>query len=299
MDWLNYHHLFYFWTVAREKTLAAASTQLRLAPSTISEQIRALEVALGEKLFVRSGRGLVLTEMGQVVLRYAEDIFALGNELQDAIKGRPLGRPLKLLVGIADVVPKLVARRLLEPALKLAEPVHLICRENKPERLLAELVMHELDVVITDAPVSPAVRVKVFNHLLGESGIVFLGTKKLVSNYRQGFPKSLDRVPMILPTENTTLRRSLEQWFTTIGIRPKVVGEFEDSALLKVFGQSGLGVFPISSVVATEVQREFNLQMIGKLNAVRERFYAISIERKLKHPAVVAISEEARQKLFG
>jgi LysR family transcriptional regulator, transcriptional activator of nhaA len=299
MEWLNYHHLLYFWLVAREGGLAGASVKVRLAQSTLSGQIRALEISLGEKLFARSGRRLVLTEMGRVVFRYAEEIFTVGRELQDAVKGRPVGRPLSLNVGVADVVPKLVARRLLEPALKLAEPIHLVCREDRPDRLLAELAVHDLDVVLSDAPVNPSIRVRAFNHLLGECGIVFCGNQKLAAAYRRKFPRSLDGAPVILPTENTTLRRSLDTWFTAQGIRPNVVGEFEDSALLKVFGEAGMGLFPVSSVIAAEVQRQSRVRLVGRVDEVRERFYAISVERRLKHPAVVAISQEARQKLFG
>jgi len=299
MEWLNYHHLLYFWLVAREGSLARASTELRLAQSTVSGQIRSLEHALGEKLFARSGRRLVLTEIGRVVYRYADEIFSLGRELQDVIKGRPVGRPLRLVVGIADVVPKLVARRLLEPALMLSVPVHLVCHEDKPDRLLAELAVHGLDVVLADAPVGPSVRIRAFNHLLGESDVVFFATAKLAAAYKRGFPKSLDGAPVILPTENTTLRRALDQWFATRSIHPRVVGEFEDNALLMVFGQAGMGLFPAASVIADEVQRQYRVRPIGKLDGLRERFYAISVERKLKHPAVIAISEEARQKLFG
>lgn len=299
MEWLNYHHLLYFWLVAREGSLASACRELRLAQSTVSGQIRSLEHVLGEKLFARSGRRLVLTEIGRIVYRYADEIFSLGRELQDVIKGRPVGRPLRLVVGIADVVPKLVAQRLLEPALKLPEPVHLVCHEDKPDRLLAQLAVHSLDVVIADAPVAPSVRIRAFNHLLGECDVVFFATAKLAASYQRGFPKSLDGAPVILPTENTTLRRSLDQWFATRGIRPRVVGEFEDNALLKVFGQAGMGLFPASSVIADEIRRQYRVRPIGKLDGVRERFYAISVDRKLKHAAVIAISREARQKLFG
>ena len=268
MEWLNYHHLLYFWTMARQGSLARASAELRLAQSTISGQIRALEDSLGEKLFARRGRRLVLTEMGRVVFRYAEEIFSLGRELRDAVKGRPVGRPLSLMVGVADVVPKLVARRLLEPALKLPEPVRLICREDKPERLFAELAVHNLDIVLADAPIDPSIRIRAFSHLLGECGIVFFGTAKLAAAHRRNFPESLDGAPVILPTENTTLRRSLDQWFAARGIRPRVVGEFEDSALLKVFGQVGMGLFPASSVIADEVQRQYQVRPVGRLDAV-------------------------------
>lgn len=299
MEWLNYHHLLYFWLVAREGSLARASAELRLAQSTVSGQIRALEVALGEKLFTRSGRRLVLTEIGRVAFRYAEEIFTLGRELQDTLKGRPVGRPLNLVVGVADVVPKLVAQRLLEPALELAEPVRLICREDKPDRLLAELAVHGLDVVLADSPVGPSSRIKAFNHLLGECGIVFFATRELAAVHRRGFPQSLDGAPVLLPTENTALRRSLDQWFTTRGIRPRVVAEFEDSALLNVFGQRGNGLFPAHAAIADEVRRQHQVFPVGRVEEVRDQFYAISVERRLNHPAVLAISEEARRKLFG
>lgn len=298
VEWLNYHHLLYFWLVAREGGLAPASAKLRLAQSTVSGQIRALEHALGEKLFARNGRRLVLTEVGRIVFRYADEIFSLGRELQDAVKGRPAVRPLSLVVGVADVVPKLVAQRLLEPVLRLSEPVRLVCHEDKPERLLSELAIHNLDIVLADAPAAPSIRVRVFNHLLGECGIVFFATADLATRHRRRFPRSLDGAPLLLPTENTTLRRSLDQWFATQGIRPRVVGEFEDSALLKTFGQIGTGIFAAPSVIATEVQRQYGVRPVGKIDEVREHFYAISVERRLKHPAVLAISDEARQKLF-
>jgi len=299
MEWLNYHHLLYFWLVAREGGLAPASVRLRLAQSTVSGQIRAFEEAIGEKVFERSGRRLALTEIGRVAYRYADEIFSLGQELQEALKGHTVGGPSRLVVGIADVVPKLVSRKLLEPALHLAEPVRLVCREDKPERLLAELAVHDLDVLISDAPVPPSARIRAFSHLLGECGLVFLGTSKLAASLCGAFPKSLDGAPVLLPTDNTVLRRALDQWFTKIGGRPNVVAEFEDSALLKVFGQTGQGIFPVPSVISKEVQRQYGVRLVGRTNDVRERFYAISVERRLKHPAVIAISEAAKLKVFG
>jgi LysR family transcriptional regulator, transcriptional activator of nhaA len=299
MEWMNYHHLLYFWLVAKEGSLARASAALRLAPSTVSGQIRALEQALGEKLFARSGRRLVPTEIGRVVFRYAQEIFALGNELQDVLKGRSTGRPLRLLVGVADVVPKRVARRLLAPALELAEPVKIVCREDKPDRLLAELAVHDLDIVIADAPAGPSTRIRAFSHLLAECGVVFCAAPKLAAAHRRGFPASLDGAPLLLPAEGSTLRRSLDQWFGLHSIQPRVVGEFDDSALLKVFGQAGTGIFPVPALIADEVQRQYQVRRVGRVDRVRERFYAISVDRKLKHPAVIAISEAARRKLLG
>jgi LysR family transcriptional activator of nhaA len=272
---------------------------LRLAQSTISAQVKALEESLGEQLFTRSGRRLELTEVGRIVFRYADEIFSLGRELQDTLQGRPAGRPLKLEVGIADVVPKLVVMRLLEPALSLPEQVQLVCREDKPDCLIAALASHNLDVVLSDAPVDPSVPIRAFSHLLGECGTCFFAIQKIAASCRRGFPKSLDDAPMLLPTENTMLRRSLEQWFSSKGIRPRIVGEFEDSALLRVFGQIGAGVFPATAVLVEDIKKQHRVQLLGQVNEVRQRFYAISVERRIKHPAVLAISEQARQKIFG
>ena len=298
MEWLNYHHLLYFWLVAKKGGVTQASAELRLAQPTISAQIRALEHALGEKLFNRVGKRLVLTDVGQVVFRYAEEIFSIGRELQQTLKGRPGHRPLRLVVGIADVVPKMVALKLLEPALHLTETVQLICREDKSDRLLAELSRYALDVVLTDAPAGPSVKVRAYNHLLGESPIVFCGTKRLASLYRRKFPHSLNEAPMLLPAENTMLRGSLNQWFEANNLRPKVVGEFEDSALLMVFGQKGIGLFPVPVVIEKEVNRQYGVCRVGTAGGVIERFYAVSLERKLRHPAMIAVNEAARQKLF-
>ena len=299
MDWLNYHHLLYFWLVVREGGVARAAARLRLSPPTVSGQVRALESALGEKLFERRGRHLVPTDMGRLVYRYADEIFSLGGELVDTVKGRPTGRPVRLVVGVADAVSKLIAYRLLQPALQLPEPVRIVCREDRPERLLAELSVHGLDLVLSDAPVGPAVNVRAFNHLLGECGVGFFAAPKLAQRLSGRFPESLHGVPMLLPTETTALRRALDQWFEAQGIRPQVVSEFEDSALLKVFGQQGLGVFPAPSAIEAEVRRQYGVRLVGTTTAVRERFYAISVERRLKNPAVVAICDAARATLFG
>jgi LysR family transcriptional activator of nhaA len=299
MEWLNYHHLLYFWTVARTGGVSAASAELRLAQPTISGQLRALEDALGEKLFHRVGRRLELTDVGRMVYRYADEIFTLGRELMDAVRGRPTGRPLRLAVGVADQLAKLITYRLIEPALKLSEPVHVVCREDKPERLLADLALHDLDLVLSDAPIHPSVKVRAFSHLLGECGVTIFGTKDLAAKYRRSFPKSLEGAPCLLPTENTSLRRSLDQWFEQQSLRPTVVSEFEDSALLSSFGERGLGLFPGPTAIEAEIRRQYGVVVVGRLEQVRERFYAISVERRLKHPAVVAISEAARERLFG
>ena len=297
MEWLNYHHLLYFWTVAREGGLAPASKVLRLAPPTLSGQIRALEASLGEQLFTREGRRLVLTDVGQIVVRYADEIFNLGNELQRAVEGRASGRVAPLNVGIVDVVPKLVVRRLLDPALHLPDPVRLVCHEDTHERLLARLAAHEIDVVVSDAPVPSGATVKAYNHLLGECGVTFFGHERH-AKLRRGFPGSLDDAPILLPIEGTLLRRALDHWLSSLGIHPRVVAEFEDSALLKVFGHDGVGVFAGPTAVEREIEGQYGVQILGRVEDVRERFYAISAERRLKHPAVVAISEVARHELF-
>jgi len=299
MEWLNYHHLLYFWTVAKEGSIARACDKLLLAQPTISGQIRLLEKALGEKLFTKAGRRLVLTETGQIVYRYADEMFTLGREMVDTIHGRPTGRPLELVVGIADVLPKLVSFRLLHPALRGPLSIRLVCREDKPDRLIAELAVHQLDLVLSDAPMNPGLQVRAYNHLLGECGVTIMGTTTMARKFRRNFPRSLEAAPWLLPTSNTTLRRSLDQWFDLHDIRPNVQSEFEDSALLKVFGQEGLGVFAVPSIVETEVSRQYSVRPIGRLEEVKERFYAISAERKLKHPAILAICNAARETLAG
>ena len=298
MEWLNYHHLLYYWMVVRTGSVAAASTELKLASPTISVQIRRLEEQLGEKLLRRVGRHVVPTEMGQVVYRYADEIFALGRELLDTARGRPTGRPSHIVIGVHDVVPKSIARWLIEPALGLSDPVRITCREGTAEELLADLSVQRVDVVLADAPISPTVKVRAYNHLLGETGISFFGSKSLTQAHRRGFPKSLDGAPLLLPLEHLTLRRALNLWFARYDIKPQVVAEFEDSALLQAFGADGIGVFIAPTIVEREVMAQYGVQLIGRTEEVKERFYAISTERRLKHPAVVAISDAARQDLF-
>lgn len=299
MERLNYHHLLYFWMVAREGTVARAAIQLRLAQPTLSGQIRALEGALGEKLFERSGRGLRLTEMGRIVSGYADEIFALGRELRESVKGQPTGRPLRLAVGVADALPKLVAYRLIEPALALAQPVRLEVQVRSTERLLASLALHDLDVVLTDRVAPPGVSVRAFNHLLGDCGVTLFAAPRQAARYRRGFPKALDGAPFLLPGETSTLRRGLEQWFEKQRIHPRVIGEFDDSTLIEVFGQAGKGIFATPSIVEASVRRQYGVAIVGRLDRVRERFYAVSAERRLQHPAVIAITESARRELFG
>ncbi|HSI05487.1 MAG TPA: transcriptional activator NhaR, partial [Myxococcota bacterium] len=297
--WLNYHHLLYFWVVAREGGLVAAGKVLRLSHPTLSAQIHALEDHLGEKLFTKVGRKLALTDVGRIAFRYADEIFTLGREMVDSVKGRSTGQPLRLDVGVVDVVPKLVVRRLLQPALSLSQAVRLVCHEDSYEKLLADLSQHTLDIVIADAPVPSGSSVRAFNHLLGETSVTFFGAKGLARKYKRGFPESLDGAPMLLPLESSLLRRSLNQWFDRNGVRPHVVAEFEDSALLKVFGADGVGLFPAPATVAKEVCMQYGVQIIGQAPEVKERFYAVSVERRLKHPAVVALTDIARHETFA
>jgi len=285
--------------VAREGSIARATRVLQLAQPTISAQIRQLEERLGEKLFERRGRGLALTETGRLVHRYADEIFALGSELLEVMKGRTSDRPRRLSVGVADAVPKLIAHRLLEPALALGAGFQIACHEDHAERLLARLALHELDLVISDAPIGPQVAVRGFSHLLGECGVTIFASAKRAAAYRRGFPGSLDGAPVLLPTPGAALRRALDLWFDSEGVRPRVVGEFEDSALMKVFGQRGAGLFPGPSVIEREICRQYAARVVGRLTAVRERFYAISAQRKISHPAVQAITERARKELFA
>jgi LysR family transcriptional regulator, transcriptional activator of nhaA len=299
MQWINYHHLLYFWMVAKEGSIADAAKRLRLSQPTISTQIRTLEEVLEVELFDRSGRRLVLTEAGRVAFRYAEEIFSLGREMLDVLHDRPTDRPLQMVVGVTYVIPKLIAYRLLAPALTLDNGLHVVCREDRFDRLLGQLARHELDLVLSDVPLGPEISVKAFNHLLGSCGITFFAAPALAQKYRRGFPKSLDRAPFLLPMQGSSVRRELDRWFDELDIRPEIVGQFDDSALLKVFGQSGVGVFAGPAAIEKEIKREYDVQIVGRAEGVQERFYAISVERRLKHPGVVAISEAAKTGLFG
>lgn len=298
MDWLNYHHLLYFWTVAREGTIARAGEKLHLGQPAISTQLRQLEQSLGQKLFQKSGRNLELTEMGRMVYRYADEIFSLGREMLDSVKGRPTGKPVRFVVGIVDVLPKLIAKRLLEPALQLSDPLKLVCIEDSLERLLSELALHNVDIVLSDTPVTGAMRIRAFNHLLGESYMAVFGTKELARKYRKGFPKSLNGAPFLLQGRASAVRRSLETWFDAHDLHPQIRAEFDDSALLKVFGQAGEGLFAAPFVINDEICRQHEVELVGEIPSVREHFYAISAERRIKHPAVLAISESATNEVF-
>jgi LysR family transcriptional activator of nhaA len=298
MEWLNYHHLLYFWTTVREGSITKACRRLHLTQPTVSAQIRALEKSLKSALFDRSGKTLALTDTGRMVYRYADEIFALGRELQDALHDRPRGQALRFAVGVADTLPKVLVHRLLAPAFEAGDDVRVTFIDGEPERLLAQLALHELDLVVSDYPASPRLGLKAFTHVLGECGVTFLATAGLARGIRKGFPGSLTGAPMLLPVGTSALRRSLDQWFDERDIHPRIVGEFSDSALLKAFGAAGDGVFAAPTAVEDEVLRMYGVRIVGREPGIRERFYAISVEKRLKHPAVVAISRAARTRLF-
>ncbi|SJM91295.1 Transcriptional regulator, LysR family [Crenothrix polyspora] len=298
MQRINYQHLFYFWNVVSEGSITRACEKLHLAQPTISGQLTVFEQAIGEKLFYKNGRKLVLTDTGRIVFHYADEIFALGRELGNTLKGLPTGRALRLSIGIADALPKLVVYQLMRPVFQLPEPVQIFCYEDKVERLLTDISLQSIDLVLSDTPLTSNSNANVFNHLLGESSVSVFATAELAAIYRPNFPHSLRGAPFLLPTGNTALRRSLDQWFDSESIRPKIQAEIEDSALIKTFGRGGLGLFVAPTTVEAEIQRQYVVETVGRIDAVSERFYAITVRRQLKHPAVTAILDNAREKLF-
>jgi LysR family transcriptional regulator, transcriptional activator of nhaA len=298
MNWLNYHHLLYFWTVAREGSIAKASVTLRLSPPTISEQIRSLEESLGVKLLEKQGRNLVLTDAGRIAFEYAQDIFSRGGELAEALSRGKTAKMARFTIGIADVVPKLIAYRLILPALKLDNPVRIVCRESSSDMLVSQLAIHEVDLVISDAPLNPSLRIQAFSHLLGQSGLSFFAHPRLAKQFKARFPKCLDGIPFLMPADNTDLRRSLEHWLDVHNVQPVVVGEFEDSALAAVFSEAAVGAFVAPTPTEAQVKRQYGLSVLGRARDITASYYAISLDRKLKHPAVVAISEFAHRSVF-
>jgi LysR family transcriptional activator of nhaA len=294
MEWLNYHHLYYFWLAAKEGGVSRAAKKVGLAQPTLSSQIRALGENLGGELFVRRGRGLVLTELGTTVYRHADEIFSIGKDLLDATRGRSSGRLQRLVVGIADALPKLVVYRMLEPALRLAEPVRIVCREDTSERLASALGNHDVDLVLSDSPRSPNAATRAFNHVLGESGTTFFASAKLASKIGRGFPRSLDGAPFVMPGDHSVMRRELEGWFDSHDLRPRVIAEVDDGALAQVLGQAGAGVFSGPTVIEAEILKQYSLKIVGRVPALKERYFAISLERRIRHPGVLAISSAAR-----
>ena len=291
---INFKHLHYFWVVAKEGGISRASERLHLTPQTISGQLSLLEEQLGESLFHRTGRNLKLTDTGRLALSYAEEIFSLGGELEEMVRNFPTSRLQTFKVGVADVIPKSIAFHLLQPAMQLTDPIHIVCREGSLKSLLAELAVHRIDLVIADGPIPQGVSVRGFNHPLGDCGISFFSTRSMARKLAKGFPHSLDGVPMLLPGEATAIRGALMQWLESQRIHPHIVGEFDDSALMKAFGQAGVGVFMAPTPIAEEVQQQYDVVPIGQTDEVRDRYYAISVERKISHPAVAAVTESAR-----
>lgn len=294
---MNLKHLHYFWSVARSGSVAAAAERLHLTPQTISAQIKLLEDALGTPLLQPAGRGLKLTEAGRLALGYADEIFALSDALQ-ATLGRQQGKPsLPFRVGISDAVPKNIAYRLLASVTELPEPVRLICHEGKLDRLLAELALHRLDMVVADRPLPSGVRVRGYNHKLGESDMAFFAAPGIRLDCKD-FPACLDGMPLLMPGEDSSARGRLEQWLQTERLSPHIVGEFDDAALMKAFGQAGHGLFPAPAVLAEEVEKQFKVREVGRTGLVREAFYAITGERRITHPAVRIVTDAARDSLF-
>jgi LysR family transcriptional activator of nhaA len=295
---MNYKHLYYFWTVAKTGSIARASEQLHLTPQTVSGQLSLFEDVLGEQLFERARGRFTLTEAGRTVMSYAEEIFTLGKELEEVLRLQPGGRPLQFRVGVSDAVPKTLAYKLIEPALALPEHGRIVCREGKVAGLMAELAIHQLDIVIADSPMPPRLDIKAFNHLLGESGLSFFATPQLASQYAGEFPQRLDGAPLLLQGDDVAIRPKLIRWFEHNGIRPRIAGEFDDGALMAAFGQAGAGFFSAPTAIAGQIRKQYGVEIVGATADVTEQFYAISVERRLSHPAVVAIREGARVSLF-
>jgi LysR family transcriptional activator of nhaA len=299
VEWLNYHHLRYFWTVARKGGVRKAAEELHVSQPSISAQLRLLEESLGQKLFRRSGRNLVLTETGQLVLNYADEIFSAGRELMNAVKQRPGKHPVRVNIGLTDAFPKLIAFQILRAAFRSEAAVHMICREGEIGPLVSHLQAHRLDIVLADEPASSALKAKTFNHRLGRSGITFCAVPSLAAKLRRNFPQSLDGAPALLPTQNMGMRAALETWFDSKAIRPRLVGEFEDTALMEVCSTGGRGFTAVHTVVDRAALKHFGLRVIARVDECGTDFYAITAERRVKHPAAVAITEHAYSSVFA
>jgi len=298
MRHLNYSHLQYFWTVAREGSIAKASKSLHLTPQTISGQLKLLDEAVGQPLFDRVGRRLVLSNMGRVVSEYADEIFSVGAELASVVRGHHTNSPKTLTVGVVSSMPKLIAERVIAPVLMSDQPMRVRCHEATLQRLLSELAIHKLDLVLSDQPVPDGLNLKAYNHRLGSSGMSFFARSKEARRYRARFPQSLTDAPTLLPSPTSALRRRLDDWFESMELSPRIVAEFDDSALLKAFGEAGAGVFAAPTAIEEEICRMYRMAVIGRVDDIRERYYAISSERRLKHQSVVSITETARAQLF-
>lgn len=299
MRHVNYNHLQYFFAVAREGSIVKAAESLHITPQTVSGQLKLLEQSIGQPLFDRVGRSLVLTETGHIVLEYAEEIFTIGTELSQVLSGQASLDKVVLSIGIVSSMPKIIAERIVAPTLSGPDPVRLRCHEGSFEQLLGELAVHRLDIVLSDQPMPQGLSLKAFNHKLGESGLAFFAQRRAAGRYKRRFPQSLDDAPLLLPSQNSALRRRLDQWFDSNDVAPQIVGEFDDSALLKAFGEAGAGLFAAPSAIAAEICKMYGMAVVGQTEDVKERFYAISPERRIKHPSVVLITEIARTELFG
>jgi len=296
---INFKHLHYFFAVAKAGAVNRAAEKLHLAPQTLSGQLTQFEERLGVALFRRAGRRLELTDTGRLVLSYAEEIFQVSTELEETLRNRRDERSFQFRVGIADVVPKSIAHQLLAPALALPDQVHLVCREDRLDRLLAELAIHRLDMVLADRPMPPGMDVKGYSHPLGECGVAFFATADLAARLTGDFPHCLDGAPLLIPGEDSALRAPLMRWLERKGARPRIVGEFDDSALMKAFGKAGAGIFPAPAASGQEVETQYGVVRLGETRDLRERFFAISVERQISHPAVRAVSEAARSGMFA
>jgi LysR family transcriptional activator of nhaA len=296
---LNYKHLRYFWAVAKSGSIARAADQLHVTSQSISTQLTAFQDSLGTQLLSRAGRGLELTEAGKRILRYADEIFGLGDELVAAVRDKHVDAPPPFRIGVADSVPKSVTYRILEPVLHIHDPVRMICREGRLVSLLADLAVHRLDMVIADRPMPTDIKVKAYSHLLGSSDLSVFASRALAKSMRGMFPASLDGAPLLMPGESAAIRQPLEQWLQAHDVHPRIVGEFDDGALLKAFGQGGAGLFVAPTAIAGYIREQYHVEPVGQIESVREDLYAISTERRLRHPATVAISEAAATNVFG
>ena len=296
---INYKHLHYFCAVAREGGIARASERLHVTPQTISGQLSLLEDYLGAELFVKVGRNLEIPDVGRLVLSYGDEIFSLGGELEEAMQQLPEGRPRIFKVGIVDVVPKSIAHLILEPALRMDEHVHMVCRQAGMDTLLAELAIHRLDLLLADRPIPPTVSTRGYSHKLGECAVSFFATPALRKTLKGPFPQCLNGAPILLPSTGNQLRSGIDAWLDKNRIRPRIISEFDDSALMKAFGQEGAGIFVAPAAIKSEVERQYQVVSIGRVDEVRERFYAISVERRVLHPVVATVVDAARTMLFA
>lgn len=293
----NFRHLYYFWVVAKEGSITRAAERLHLAIQTVSTQLAQLEQAMGKVLFTQQGRRLTLTEAGRLALSYADQIFLLGEQMQEALAEADSART-RLTVGISDSLPKLTAYRLLEIATQLPRPVRLVCYEGEFDELLADLALHKLDVVLTDRAVRSGTTLRVFSHMLFESDTIVVGAPALVARYGEHFPGSLNGAPFLLPTRNNALRGRIDEWFELHNVRPDIVGEFEDTALINTFGRSGAGLYFATAALQSDLADQYGVTLAGRVPQVREQVYAISNERKIKHVAVEAILASAQRGTF-